>query len=46
MICLDFIIKGHLAHWQIKLSESAKTKGKSEALMKGSGIKQPLLIGD
>ncbi len=29
LISLDFLIKGQLSHWQIKLSESNKSKGKS-----------------
>lgn len=46
LISLDFLIKGLLTHWQIKLGESSKTKGKSTALMKGLDVKFPILIGD
>jgi hypothetical protein len=46
LICLDLLVKGLLAHWQIKLGESTKTRGSSSALMKGLDVKQPLLIGD
>jgi hypothetical protein len=46
LISLDFLVKGLLSHWQIKLSESASSKGKSTELMKGLDIKFPILIGD
>lgn len=46
LISLDFLVKGLLSHWQIKLSESATSKGKSTELMKGLDIKFPILIGD
>lgn len=35
-----------MSHWQIKLSESSKVKGKSTEIMKGLDIKFPILIGD
>ena len=44
MICLDFLVKGLLTHWQIKLGEKQNTKDRS--LMKGLDVKFPLLIGD
>jgi len=46
LISLDFLIKGLLTHWQIRLGESNKVKGKSTALMKGLDVKFPILIGD
>lgn len=46
LISLDFMIKGLLSHWQIRLGESNKVKGKSTALMKGLDVKFPILIGD
>jgi hypothetical protein len=48
LISLDFLVKGLLSHWQIRLSESssAKVRGKSAELMKGLDIKFPILIGD
>ena len=44
LISLDFLVKGLLSHWQIRLSESKNSKGKE--LMKGLDIKFPILIGD
>lgn len=44
MICTDFLIKGKLLHWQIKLKESVALKGTD--LMKSFETKFPLLIGD
>jgi hypothetical protein len=46
LISLDFQIKGLLSHWQIKLGEENKVKGKSTQLMKGLDVKFPILIGD
>lgn len=46
LISLDFLIKGLLTHWQIRLGEANKVKGKSTALMKGLDVKFPILIGD
>lgn len=46
LISLDFLVKGVLTHWQIRLSESKKVRGKSTEMMKGLDVKFPLLIGD
>lgn len=46
MISLDFLVKGVLTHWQIKLAESEKAVGKKNQIMKGLDVKFPLLIGD
>lgn len=46
LISLDFLVKGLLTHWQIKLGESTKVRGKSTELMKGLDVKFPILIGD
>jgi hypothetical protein len=46
LISLDFLVKGLLSHWQIRLSESKAGKEKSTHLMKGLDIKFPILIGD
>lgn len=46
LISLDFLVKGLMSHWQIRLSESSKIKGKSTEIMKGLDIKFPILIGD
>mmetsp|Transcript_12903 Transcript_12903/g.12795 ORF Transcript_12903/g.12795 Transcript_12903/m.12795 type:complete len:184 (+) Transcript_12903:383-934(+) len=46
MVCLDFLTKGLLAHWQIKLSESVNSKQPKDSLIKSSDLKQPILIGD
>jgi hypothetical protein len=55
LISLDFLIKGFLSHFQVKLlsasSEtsqglSSKKGAKSALTMKGIDIKFPLLIGD
>ena len=46
LISLDFLIKGILSHWQIKLNESEKVGSKKNLLMKGMDVKFPLLIGD
>jgi hypothetical protein len=46
LISLDFLVKGVLSHWQIKLGESKKTRGKSTEIMKGLDVKFPVLIGD
>jgi hypothetical protein len=43
---LDFLVKGLLTHWQIKLGESNKGRAKSTEMMKGLDIKFPVLIGD
>ena len=44
LICLDFLVKGTLVHWQIKLKESGDTKKLS--VLKGFGNALPILIGD
>jgi len=44
LICLDFLIKGVLIHWSIKLKEESKDRGTD--VMKGFETKFPLLIGD
>lgn len=50
LISLDFLVKGLLSHWQIRLSEApnsgASKSGKSTEMMKGLDIKFPILIGD
>jgi hypothetical protein len=46
MICLDFLLKGFMIHWQIKLGESPPRHGKSVDIMKGFDTKFPLLLGD
>ena len=48
MICLDFLVKGVLIHWSIKLKEEGSEKGQSRGsdIMKGFETKFPLLIGD
>jgi hypothetical protein len=46
LISLDFLVKGLLSHWQIRLSEQPELKGKSTEMMKGLDIKFPILIGD
>lgn len=45
MICLDFLLKGVLIHWSIKLKEEGNVRGATD-LMKGFETKYPLLIGD
>jgi hypothetical protein len=45
MICLDFLLKGVLIHWQIKLNEEGKGK-ESAKFMEGFETKFPLLLGD
>ena len=44
IISLDFLIKGVLAHWQIKLQTVKKSKGKK--LLENLDLKFPLLLGD
>ena len=44
LICLDFLIKGVLIHWSIKLKE--EKQGQGTDIMKGFETKFPLLIGD
>lgn len=45
LVSLDFLVKGLLSHWQIRLSEgSTSTKGRE--IMKGLDVKFPILIGD
>ena len=47
MICLDFLVKGVLIHWSIKLKEEgSNARGNSADIMKGLETKFPLLIGD
>ena len=47
MICLDFLVKGVLIHWSIKLKEEGSNGRCSGAdVMKGLETKFPLLIGD
>ena len=45
MVCLDFLLKGVLIHWQIKLGEQEKLKT-SANFMRGFETKFPLLLGD
>lgn len=45
MICLDFLVKGVLIHWSIKLKEEGNTRSGTD-IMKGFETKFPLLIGD
>jgi len=42
MICLDFLVKGVLIHWQVKLEERKSDKN----LLKGFDLKFPILLGD
>lgn len=44
LICLDFLVKGVLIHWSIKLKE--ENSGRGTDIMKGFETKFPLLIGD
>ena len=44
LVCLDFLIKGLLAHWQTHLSSSDSKRGVKE--LANIDIKIPLLIGD
>lgn len=44
LICLDFLLKGVLIHWQIQLSERGSRK--TPELMKGFDTKFPVLLGD
>ena len=48
LICLDFLIKGVLIHWSIKLKEEGGVggSGRGTDIMKGFETKFPLLIGD
>lgn len=47
MICLDFLVKGVLIHWSIKLKEEGSNgRGSGADIMKGLETKFPLLIGD
>lgn len=46
LISLDFLVKGILSHWQIKLAESEKNNHHKNQIMKGLDVKFPLLIGD
>ena len=46
LISLDFLTKGVLSHWQIKLAESPNIRGSSALMMKGLDIKFPMLLGD
>jgi hypothetical protein len=45
LISLDFLLKGVLIHWQIKLNERG-TQPKGNELMKGFDTKFPVLLGD
>ena len=45
LISLDFLVKGVLTHWHIKLDTSDVSKSRPN-LMKGLDVKFPLLIGD
>jgi hypothetical protein len=45
LISLDFLVKGVLTHWHIKLDTENATKNRPN-LMKGLDVKFPLLIGD
>ena len=48
LICLDFLVKGVLSHWTIKLQGMpANSRSKSaNGVLKGMDVKFPLLIGD
>lgn len=48
MICLDFLVKGVLVHWQLKLAESPESKGSRGRgdVMMSSDAKFPILLGD
>ena len=43
MICLDFLLKGVLIHWSIKLKESG---AKKDFPLKDFGTALPILVGD
>lgn len=45
LISLDFLVKGVLTHWQIKLMTSEEGS-RGTKIMKGLDVKFPLLIGD
>jgi hypothetical protein len=45
MICLDFLLKGMLIHWSVKLNEKTTTKSPKEQLMLND-VKFPILLGD
>ena len=44
LICLDFLVKGALIHYSIKIKESGDSRGRD--IMKGMETKFPLLLGD
>ena len=46
LICLDFLIKGVLIHWSIKVKDEVGTGRRGTEIMKGFETKFPLLIGD
>ena len=46
LICLDFLIKGVLIHWSIKVKEEVGMGRRGTEIMKGFETKFPLLIGD
>ena len=46
LICLDFLIKGVLIHWSIKMKDEVGAGRRSTEIMKGFETKYPLLIGD
>lgn len=46
LICLDFLIKGVLIHWSIKVNEEVGTGSRGSEILKGFETKFPLLIGD
>lgn len=46
LICLDFLVKGVLIHWQVKLGEKNKSKQPSEDQLMLNDVKFPILLGD
>ena len=48
MICLDFLVKGVLIHWQLKLNESPRKKAsdKNDVMTSPQDAKFPILLGD
>lgn len=45
MICLDFLVKGVLVHWQLKLAEQPQAKASKDVMM-SQDPKFPILLGD
>ena len=48
MICLDFLVKGVLIHWQLKLNESPRKKAsdKNDVMTSPQDANFPILLGD